>query len=69
MSKTTMQGRIYFAKGFDEELVDNICDNVNGSDFWYGQGYARYKGTGEGLEEFKRILNQNGVQIERVWIY
>lgn len=67
--KGRVQGRVYFEEGFDEELVDNICDGIPETDFWYSQGYARYKGTGEGLEEFKRILTQNGVKIKRVWIY
>lgn len=55
--------RIYLEPGFDEDVVDSVCDSFEGADFWYGDSFVRFRGSGERLQEFKRALTTNGIKL------
>lgn len=53
--------RIYFQEGFDEDIAEATANRFSGADYQYHNNYARFCGTGEEFEEFKRLLRCGGV--------
>lgn len=63
-----IKAKVYFVDDFDECKVDMVCDEISGTSFWFGNNYAKFRGSGEKFEEFKRLLVDLGIKIKEIKI-
>lgn len=54
--------KVYLEDGFNEGLVDTLCDMCKHVDFSYGDKYIKYVGTDEGVEALKKLLETYGIK-------